>query len=633
MIFQINKSWLAGALLAASVALASTCENVTVTQSLPSDSNVALESYSYCGGYLAATAYIKNLAYDKLITLYWTNANNQSTPLNAGSFNFAFTDTSNSDWEHWSLNVSVVPDGANMLLNLTYETTALGGVYLQELNLDIEATGAPAPSEVMPPVYTPYASPKGFSNDITKWIEASKSSQAAMCLEGIFNNINVEGAANGTVIAAQSYEDPDYAYNWVRDASLTMNVVADLYEATPERFSRSDFYADILLQYAKAGADEQNNPDTLTGLGEPKFYLNGSAFTGPWGRPQNDGPASRASTLMQFSESFLAKGGDLDIIKEKVYDSEDAPVKRDLEFVLRNWTSPTFDLWEEEESTHFYDRMVQRRALVRGAKFAKKMGDDDLSSKLSNAVEELTETLSQFWDPLRQLLLYEYGPVLRGKSSYKDIAVVLGVLHGYSGDGVFSYTNDQILVTAYQVATSFLDIYGVAGTTQDSDKLPLGIPVGRYPEDVYNGTGTSEGNPWYLTTSAMAELLYKAAAEYISAGEITISSTSEPFWKYFAPKVKTASGHIYKKGGHVYSELIESLEGWGDAFLRRVKYHVPEGGHMTEEFNRDSGEPQGAKDLTWSYAALLSASMAREELRGNRNYALQVAMLDVALTH
>ena len=59
MIFQINKSWLAGALLAASVALASTCENVTVTQSLPSDSNVALESYSYCGGYLAATAYIK----------------------------------------------------------------------------------------------------------------------------------------------------------------------------------------------------------------------------------------------------------------------------------------------------------------------------------------------------------------------------------------------------------------------------------------------------------------------------------------------------------------------------------------------------------------------------------------------
>ena len=39
-------------------------------------------------------------------------------------------------------------------------------------------------------------------------------------------------------------------------------------------------------------------------------------------------------------------------------------------------------------------------------------------------------TLSQFWDPNREILLYEYGPVLHDKSSYIDIAVVLGVIHG-----------------------------------------------------------------------------------------------------------------------------------------------------------------------------------------------------------
>ena len=134
--------------------------------------------------------------------------------------------------------------------------------------------------------------------------------------------------------------------------------------------------------------------------------------------------------------------------------------------------------------------MVQRRALVMGAAFATKMGDSATSATLSAAADALTATLSQFWDPNRQILLYEYGPVLANKASYLDIAVILGVIHGYNNDGVYGYTNEEVLSTALRISTVFLAVYPIANVHADSSGLTLGIPIGRYPEDVYNGTYT-----------------------------------------------------------------------------------------------------------------------------------------------
>lgn len=169
-------------------------------------------------------------------------------------------------------------------------------------------------------------------------------------------------------------------------------------------------------------------------------------------------------------------------MKQKIYNSADypdaAPVQKDLLFVASNWTSSSFDLWEEESSLHFYTLMVQRKALIMGSSFAKDMGDSETASTLSAAAEDLTETLSDFWSGARNIILYAYGPVLLGKSSYKDISVILAVLHGYNGDEVYSYTNDQVLATAYAIAVSFLPIYGVAKTTSSADGQVLGIPVG-----------------------------------------------------------------------------------------------------------------------------------------------------------
>ena len=47
-----------------------------------------------------------------------------------------------------------------------------------------------------------------------------------------------------------------------------------------------------------------------SGLGEPKFQINETAFKGSWGRPQRDGPALRAITLISYVNWLLDNGGE-----------------------------------------------------------------------------------------------------------------------------------------------------------------------------------------------------------------------------------------------------------------------------------------------------------------------------------
>lgn len=571
----------------------------------------------------------QNVNYDKIVELYYSNADDVATPLTIVQLGYQnAVPNTNGYWENWFASTpNVNLDGIERLLNLTYQATDVSKTYSQQLNIKVTPSG-PAPSTSTIPA--PYASPTGFASDITDWLSPIASSEAAIAKQRMLANIHVSGSANGTVIAAQSYTSPDYAYHWVRDSSLTMDVVQSFYGAATG--TMKSMYESLLFQYATARAQEQNDADLITGLGEPKFNLNNSAFTGPWGRPQNDGPATAAITLMEFSNAYIGAGGNISMIQEMVYDSNtnpmNAPLLKDLIFVAQNWTSPSFDLWEEEQSDHFYTRMVQYRSLLMGTVFSKTMGDTTTSQTLAKAAAALAPTLKQFWDPIRGILLYEYGPVLRGKYTYEDTAVILGLIHGYAGDGTYSYSNDQVLASAVRISTSFLSVFPIASTHVDSTGLPLGIPVGRYPEDVYNGDGTSQGNPWYLCMASMAEFMYRASTEFNVSQSIAVSNTSLPFWNYYAGGVKgLAVGQKYSASSNQYQGMIAALQGWGDAYIRVLKYHTPADGHLSEEIDRTSGQAVGAADLTWSYAALLTASFARATAMGDVNYLPRLAAL------
>lgn len=149
----------------------------------------------------------------------------------------------------------------------------------------------------------------------------------------------------------------------------------------------------------------------------------------------------------------------------------------------------------------------------------------------------------------------------------------------------------------------------------------------RYPEDVYDGLGTSHGNPWFLATATMAEYFYRVTLDYRSSGSLTVSSVSAPFFAYFAPDAQVKAGQTYSSSSKEFGQVVTSLEGWADAFIRRIKFHTPADGSLSEQYDRDSGMERGCVDLTWSYASLLRAGFARAALYGDSAYVSDIADL------
>lgn len=125
----------------------------------------------------------------------------------------------------------------------------------------------------------------------------------------------------------------------------------------------------------------------------------------------------------------------------------------------------------------------------------------------------------------------------------------------------------------------------------------------------------------------MAQYLYSVASELQTAGSLTVNNVTAPFFAYYAPAAGLKLSRSYSSNTKEFSSVIASLKGWGDAYIRRIKYHTPADGNLAEEFNRNNGIAQGAADLTWSYASLLTAAFARAALSGDESYVQKIAAL------
>jgi glucoamylase len=90
----------------------------------------------------------------------------------------------------------------------------------------------------------------------------------------------------GVVVASPSTINPDYVYTWTRDSSLVFKVIADMVTLGSDTSLRG-----LLDDFVGAETIIQQIPNpsgtvSTGGLGEPKLYVNETAFTGSWGRPQ-----------------------------------------------------------------------------------------------------------------------------------------------------------------------------------------------------------------------------------------------------------------------------------------------------------------------------------------------------------
>ena len=115
--------------------------------------------------------------------------------------------------------------------------------------------------------------------------------------------------------------------------------------------------------------------------------------------------------------------------------------------------------------------------------------------------------------------------------------------------------------------------------------------------------------PWYIATLAVAEQLYDALLAWDRLGAISVTPTSKAFFEQFSPDVSPGT---YRADSSTYSQLSDAIRAHADGFVEIVARHTPADGSLAEQFDKTSGSPASAADLTWSYAAALTAFRSRK---------------------
>ncbi|KAK1997637.1 family 15 glycosyl hydrolase [Colletotrichum falcatum] len=409
------------------------------------------------------------------------------------------------------------------------------------------------------------------------------------------NGCHAQGVSSGIVIASPDKVDPPYFYTWTRDAGLVFKAVVDIFTNSYDASLQTNIQNYIASQARLQGV---SNPSgglgDGQGLGEPKFEVDLRPYTGDWGRPQRDGPALRAIAIIGYAKWLVANG----------YSSTASSVlwpviRNDLNYVAQYWNQTGFDLWEEVRGSSFFTVASQHRALVEGSALARSLGQ---SCNACDAIApQVLCFLGRFWNPAGNFMVANING--NGRSG-RDANVILASIHNFDAAAAcdaatFQPCSDKALASHKVVMDSFRTIYAINNGIAQSDA----ISVGRYPEDSYYG-----GNPWYLNTLAAAEQLYDALYVWKQQGSITVTQTSLAF---FRDRLGSVAPGTYASSSSTYTSLINSVSAYADGFMNIVATYAQANGSLAEQFSRSNGQPLSAEDLTWSYAAFLTAAQRR----------------------
>ncbi|KAF9454874.1 carbohydrate-binding module family 20 protein [Macrolepiota fuliginosa MF-IS2] len=431
-------------------------------------------------------------------------------------------------------------------------------------------------------------------------VDTYLSTEVPAAKAGLLANIGPSGSKSsgakaGVIIASPSTSNPDYLYTWTRDAALVFKTLTQLYASSQDATLRTTLDDYVAAQTTLQQVSNPSGTVSTGGLGEPKFNVNLTAFTGAWGRPQRDGPALRATALIQYA-NWLISNGNTSYVTSKVW----PVVKLDLDYTANYWNQSGFDLWEEVNSSSFFTTAAQLRALHEGATLATKLGQTSSASSYNAQIPNVYCFLQSYWNPTDKYVTSNTG----GGRSGKDANSIIASIHTFDAAAgcdvtTFQPCSDKALANHKAYVDSFRSIYSInSGFASNA-----AVATGRYPEDVYY-----DGNPWYLTTFAAAEQLYDALTVWKSLGALNITSTSLAFFQQFSPSVTTGT---YSSSSSTYTSLTSAIRNYADGFLAIAAEYTPSNGALAEQYEKKSGTPLSAADLTWSYAALVTANNAR----------------------
>lgn len=435
---------------------------------------------------------------------------------------------------------------------------------------------------------------------IKRSVDSFVATESPIALSRLLCNIGANGCyapgvASGAVIASPSKANPDYWYTWTRDAGLVLKELIDIFANDYNTTLQSDIQNYISAQARLQGVSNPSGSlSNGAGLGEPKFNVDLSQFTGDWGRPQRDGPALRAIALITYA-NWLVTNGYSSTASDLVWPI----IRNDLSYVAQYWNQTGFDLWEEVQGSSFFTTAAQHRALVQGAALASSLGTS--CTACTTVAPQILCFLQRFWSPSGYIVSNINANNGRtGKDANSLISSIATFDPAVACDAAtFQPCSDKALANHKAVTDSFRSVYGI------NSGIPQGtaVAVGRYSEDIYYN-----GNPWYLTTLAAAEQLYDALIVWKSQGFIQVTSTSLAFFKDLDSSVATGT---YQSGSSTYTTLVDAVTAYADGYVNVVATYAAPNGSLSEQFEKSNGSPLSAYDLTWSYAAFLSAAARR----------------------
>ncbi|KAJ9149400.1 Glucoamylase [Pleurostoma richardsiae] len=407
---------------------------------------------------------------------------------------------------------------------------------------------------------------------------------------------HASGVTSGVVIASPSKSNPDYFYTWTRDSALVFKAIVDTFSNSYSADLQTEIQNYVAAQARLQGVSNPSGSlSDGSGLGEPKFNVDLSAYTGSWGRPQRDGPALRAIALITYAK-WLINNGYTSTASGIVWPI----IRNDLNYVAQYWNQTGYDLWEEVSGSSFFTVANQHRALVEGSALASSLGTS--CSSCDSIAPQVLCFLQTFWSSSSGYILANIN-VNNGRTA-KDANTILGSISTFDpaagcDSATFQPCSDKALANHKVVTDSFRSIYSINSGIAEG----TAVAVGRYPEDSYYN-----GNPWYLNTLAAAEQLYDALYVWKSQGYITVTSTSLAFFKDFSSSITAGT---YQSSSSTYTTLYNAVSAYADGYINVVSTYAQSNGSLAEQYSKSDGTPLSASDLTWSYAAFLTAAARR----------------------
>ncbi|MBW4051360.1 MAG: glucan 1,4-alpha-glucosidase [Proteobacteria bacterium] len=392
----------------------------------------------------------------------------------------------------------------------------------------------------------------------------------------------VPGAVVASPVPASYDPDPDYFFHWYRDSAIVIEALRLLHAAgaAPEaprlfgefvRFSaalsrldgrelaaasgqwRPRVAADF-AQYLRPDAElERVHGDAIAA--ETRVNADGTLDISNWARPQHDGPALRALTVLRWMRGAVLDAG--------LQATCEGLVREDLRFTHAHGRESCYDIWEEERGLHYFTLRVCAQALEEGGGWLEARSERAQARDCRAASRAIRDTLDGYWLPEKGY--YRSRVLDSGEPSAKelDIAVVLAVLQACDdGAAAHSVSDPRILATLGALDAAFERDYPI----NHGRPAARGPALGRYRGDRYYS-----GGAYYFSTLAAAELCFRAA-----------------------------------RGG-----ARDALLARAERYLETVRAFTPESGDMSEQFDQRHGEQTSAKQLAWSYAAFISCAAAR----------------------